>query len=57
MMYAPRDLAAELGDTNESRPRQVVRRYLRAKYPEHTGFWVLDEAQADDVRANVPHAS
>ncbi|WP_181440301.1 hypothetical protein [Curtobacterium sp. MCLR17_042] len=55
--YTPRELAAELGYTNESRPGQAVRAYLRECYPEHTGFWVLDEAQADDVRANVPRAS
>ncbi|GAA3334823.1 hypothetical protein [Curtobacterium sp. UCD-KPL2560] len=57
--YTPRELAAELGYTNESRPGQVVRAYLRAKYPEHPKHerWELDEAQADDVRANVPRAS
>ncbi|WP_416393559.1 MULTISPECIES: hypothetical protein [unclassified Curtobacterium] len=55
----PRELAAELGYTNESRPGQVVRVYLRAKYPEHLKHerWELDEAQADDVRANVPRGS
>ena len=52
--YTPRELAAELGYTNESRPGQVVRIYLRKRYPEHSGLWVLGEAQADDVRANVP---
>lgn len=52
--YTPRELAAELGYTNESRPGKVVREYLRKRYPEHTGRWELDEAQADDVRANVP---
>jgi len=31
-----------------------VREYLRERYPEHTGRWELDEAQGDDVRANVP---
>lgn len=51
--YTPRELAAELGYTDETRPGRVVRAYLREKYPEHTGLWVLDEAQADDVRANV----
>lgn len=52
----PRELAAELGYTNESRLGQVVRVYLRAKYPEHPQHerWELDEAQAADVRANVP---
>ncbi|ROS46183.1 hypothetical protein [Curtobacterium sp. PhB78] len=57
MTYTPRELAAELGYTNESRPGLVVRKYLRVKYPTHTGLWELDEAQADDVRANVPRAS
>lgn len=52
--YTPRELAAELGYADETRPGRVVRAYLREKYPEHTGLWVLDEAQADDVRANVP---
>jgi len=52
--YTPRELAAELGYTNESRPGRVVREYLRERYPEHTGRWELDEAQGDDVRANVP---
>jgi hypothetical protein len=55
--YTPRELAAELGYTNESRAGKVVREYLREKYPEHTGLWELDETQADDVRANVPRAS
>ncbi len=57
--YTPRELAAELGYTNESRPGKVVRDYLRLKYPGHTDYerWELDEAQADDVRANVPRAS
>lgn len=55
--YTPRELAAELGYTNESRPGKVVREYLREKYPNHTGLWELDEAQADDVRANVPRVS
>ncbi|MCS5517821.1 hypothetical protein [Curtobacterium flaccumfaciens] len=54
--YTPRELAAELGYTNESRPGKVVRDYLRSKYPGHADYerWELDEAQADDVRANVP---
>lgn len=57
--HTPRELAAELGYTNESRPGKVVRDYLRAKYPGHADYerWELDEAQADDVRANVPRAS
>ncbi|MCS6578986.1 MULTISPECIES: hypothetical protein [Curtobacterium] len=55
--YTPRELAVELGYTNESRPGRAVRVYLRERYPEHTGLWVLDEAQADDVRANVPRSS
>ncbi len=57
--YTPRELAIELGYTNESRPGKVVREYLREKYPEHTKYerWELDETQADDVRANVPRAS
>lgn len=57
--YTPRELSGELGYTNESRPGQAVRVYLRGKYPEHPkyGRWVLDEAQAEDVRANVPRAS
>lgn len=55
--YTPRELAAELGYTNESRPGRVVRGYVHVKYPEHAGFWVLDEAQSDDVRANVARAS
>ena len=55
--YTPRELAAELGYTNESRPGRMVWEYLRTRYPEHTWLWVLDEAQADDVRANVPRAS
>ena len=57
--YTPRELSAELGYTNESRPGKTVRAYLRERYPEHPkhGRWVLDEAQADDVRANVPPSS
>ncbi|GAA3334634.1 hypothetical protein HP467_01105 [Curtobacterium albidum] len=58
-MTTPRELAAELGYTSESRPGKVVRDYLRAKYPGHADYerWELDEAQAEDVRANVPRAS
>lgn len=57
--YTPRELAAELGYANESRPGHVVREYLRKRYPEHPkhGRWVLDETQADDVRANVQRSS
>ncbi|WP_181429250.1 hypothetical protein [Curtobacterium sp. MCSS17_008] len=55
--YTPRELAAELGYRNEFRPGRTVREYLRKRYPEHTGLWELDDAQADDVRANVPRAS
>lgn len=55
--YTARELAAELGYTNESRPGRVVRAYLRERYPTHTGLWVLDEARADEVRASVPRAS
>lgn len=53
--YTPRDLARELGYTNEARPGLVVREYLRKRYPEHPKRqrWVLDEEHADDVRANV----
>lgn len=58
MTYTPRDLALELGYRDESRPGRVVRAYLRTKYPDHPkhGRWILDEDQADDVRANVPRA-
>jgi len=54
--YTPRELARELGYTNEARPGQVVREYLRNRYPEHLKHerWQLNEVQADDVRANVP---
>ncbi|MEV7762032.1 hypothetical protein [Curtobacterium flaccumfaciens] len=57
--YTPRELSAELGYTNESRPGPAVRVYLRGKYPEHPkhGRWVLDETQADDVLANVQRSS
>lgn len=53
--YVPAELARELGYTNEHRPGKVVRDYLRRKYPNHPKYqrWVLDEVQADDVRANV----
>ncbi|WP_162486260.1 hypothetical protein [Arthrobacter sp. Rue61a] len=54
--YEPSELARELGYTNEHRPGKVVRDYLRKKYPDHPKYqrWLLDEAQADDVRINVP---
>lgn len=54
--YDPAELARELGYTNEKRPGKVVRDYLRKKYPDHPKYqrWVLDEAQAADVRVNVP---
>lgn len=54
--HEPTELALELGYTNEQRPGKVVREYLRKKYPNHTKYqrWVLDEAQAADVRANIP---
>ncbi|WP_207909634.1 hypothetical protein [Curtobacterium sp. PhB136] len=57
-IYAPRDLARELGYTDEARPGLVVREYLRERYPEHPRHQrrVLDEQQADDVRAKVPRA-
>jgi hypothetical protein len=34
----------------------VIRQYLRKKYPDHLKgtLWILDEAQAADVRRNVP---
>lgn len=56
--YTPRQLALELGYTSEARPGQVVREYLRKKHPGHPRHqrWVLDEADAADVRANVPRA-
>ena len=52
----PVELARELGYTDEQRPGLVVREYLRKRYPDHPKYqwWVLDEAQAADVRANVP---
>ncbi|PZF61184.1 hypothetical protein DEI92_06190 [Curtobacterium sp. MCBD17_034] len=54
----PRELAVELGYRDETRPGAVVRRYLRQRYPEHPKHerWVLDDEQADDVRAHVPRA-
>jgi hypothetical protein len=54
--YAPVELARELGYLDEKRPGKIVRDYLRKKYPDHPKYqrWVLDEAQAADVRANVP---
>ena len=54
--YTPKQLARLLGYTNESRPGKVVRDYLRAQNPNRTKHqpWVLDEAQAADVLANVP---
>lgn len=55
--YTPRELAAELGYTNESRPGRAVREYLREKYPDQTGLWELAEAQAEDVLAKAPRLS
>lgn len=54
--YTPREIAAELGYHNESRPGIVVRRYLRRTHPDHprNARWILDEAQAADVRLNLP---
>lgn len=54
--FTPAELARELGYTDEQRPGLVVRNYLRKKYPDHPRYqrWVLDDAQAADVRANVP---
>jgi hypothetical protein len=54
--YEPAELARELGYMDECRPGKVVRDYLREKYPDHPKYqrWVLDEAQAADLRANVP---
>ncbi|MEW1950965.1 hypothetical protein AB0280_17155 [Pseudarthrobacter sp902506025] len=54
--YEPAELARELGYTDEQRPGKVVRDYLREKYSDHRKHerWVLDEIQADDLRANVP---
>lgn len=54
--YTPREIAEELGYRDESRPGVVVRKYLRKKYPDHpkNALWILDEAQAADVRLNVP---
>jgi len=57
--YEPAELARELGYVNEHRPGKVVRDYLRKKYPDHRKYqrWVLNEAQAADVRVNVPRKS
>lgn len=54
--YTPAELALELGYTDEQRPGLIVREYLRNKYPGHPKYqrWLLDEAQAADVRTNVP---
>ena len=54
--YTPRELARELGYINEAQPGKVVRDYLRTKYPDHPNYqrWLLDDAQADDVRTHVP---
>ncbi|WAC52166.1 hypothetical protein [Frigoribacterium sp. SL97] len=54
--YEPAELARELGYLDEDRPGQVVRDYLRKKYPHHPKYqrWVLDEDEAADVRASVP---
>ena len=54
--YTPAELARELGYTDEHRPGLIVRKYLRTKYPDRPKYqrWLLDEAQAADVRANVP---
>ena len=54
--HTPRDLARELGYSDEARPGLVVRAYLRKRYPEHPKHQPgeLDEEQADDVRAHVP---
>lgn len=48
--YTPRDLAPELGYSNESRPGGAAREHLQKRPPEHTGPLVIDEAHADDVR-------
>lgn len=54
--YTPKQLARLLGYTEETRPGKVVRDYLRAKNPKRAKYqpWVLNEAQAADVLANVP---
>ena len=54
--YEPAELARQLGYFDEQRPGKIVRDYLRNKYPDHPRYqrWVLDEAQAADVRVNVP---
>ena len=53
--YTPKELARQLGYTDEARPGKVVRDYLRLKYPGHPKYqrWVLDEQQAADVLTNV----
>jgi len=53
--YEPAELARELGYIDEQRSGKVVRDYLRKTYPDHRKYerWVLDEGQAEDVRANV----
>ncbi|MFJ7289686.1 hypothetical protein ACIQUC_15350 [Curtobacterium sp. NPDC098951] len=48
--YTPRDLAAELGYANESRPGEPRGSTTKSATPEHTGPLVIDEAHADDVR-------
>jgi hypothetical protein len=57
--YTPRELAAELGCTNESRSgtgrADLLTREIHGA-PKHER-WRLDEVQANDVRANVPRAS
>lgn len=57
--YSPAELARELGYVDEDRAGLVVRDYLRSKYPDHPKYqrWILDEEQADDVRAHVPRKS
>jgi len=57
--HTPAELARELGYVDEARPGQIVRVYLRAKYPDHPKHqrWLLDDEQAADVRANAPRMS
>ncbi|WP_203135348.1 hypothetical protein [Microbacterium sp. JZ31] len=47
----PRDLARELGHVEQRRGAKI-RKYLRAKYPDHVKnqLWELTPEQADDVR-------
>lgn len=54
--YTPVQLARLLGYTDEARPGKVVRDYLRAQHPSRVKYqrWLLNEAQAADVLANVP---